>query len=183
MEAVEAFVLAHQRAAAVAAGASGMLDRPTPCEKWDVRAVLNHLVGITWMFTLANQGELAGEGEGDLIGDDPSAALAAASEANLASWRAGGAFDGDRTYPFGTFPAPAAALVNLEEVVVHTWDLARATGQDPAVDPAIAQLVFDFCRSIPLDDFRAHGAFGPEVTVPATAPVTSRLVALLGRAP
>lgn len=126
---------------------------------------------------------VAGEGDGDLLGADPPAALAAARDANLASWRAPGAFDGDRIYPFGAFPAPAAALVNLEEVVVHTWDLSKATGQDPAINAAVAELVYGFCRSIPLDDYRAHGAFGPAVPVPAAAPVTDRLVALLGREP
>lgn len=135
------------------------------------------------MFTLVNQGQQAGEGDGDLLGGDPSAALAAAREANLASWRVPGAFGGDRIYPFGTFPGPAAALVNLEEVAVHTWDLAKAAGQDPAIDPGVADLVLGFCRSIPLDDYRAHGAFGPAVPVPATAAVTDRLVALLGREP
>jgi uncharacterized protein (TIGR03086 family) len=183
VDVLEAFTLAHERAAGVVAGLGGALDRPTPCEKWDVRAVANHLVGIIWMFTLVNQGQPVGEGDGDLLGADPAAALAAAGEANLASWRAPGAFDGDRTYPFGAFPAPAAALVNLEEVVVHTWDLSKATGQDPAIDPAVAELVYGFCRSIPLDDYRAHGAFGPAVPVPAAAPVTDRLVALLGRQP
>ena len=186
MDVLEALTLAHDRAATVVtvvAGTGGALDRPTPCEEWDVRALANHLVGITWMFTLANQGQQASEGDGDLLGTDPAAAMAAARDANLASWRAPGAFDGDRSYPFGAFPAPAAALVNLEELVVHTWDLSKATGQDPAIDPAIAGLVFDFCRSIPLDDYRAHGAFGPAVPVPATAPATDRLVALLGREP
>jgi uncharacterized protein (TIGR03086 family) len=183
MDILDALTLAYERAARVVAGAGGAGDRPTPCEKWDVRAVANHMVGLTWMFTLVNQGQQAGEGDGDMLGADPLAALAAASNANLASWRAPGAFDGDRVYPFGSFPAPAAALVNLEEVVVHTWDLSKATGQDLAIDPAVGELVLDFCRSIPLDDYRAHGAFGPAVAVPATAPVTDRLVALLGREP
>ena len=180
---VDDLTLAYERAASVVADAVGALDRPTHCEKWDVRAVINHMVGLIWMFTLANQGQQAGEGDGDMLGADPLAALEAARNATLASWRAPGAFDGDRTYPFGSFPAPAAALVNLEEVVIHTWDLSKATGQDPAIDPAVAELVLDFCRSIPLDDYRAHGAFGPPVAVPATAPVTDRLVALLGREP
>jgi uncharacterized protein (TIGR03086 family) len=183
VDVVEALAHAHERAASVVARLDGAMARPTPCEKWDIRAVASHLVGITWMFTLVNQGQQAGEGDSDLLGADPVAALAAARDANLASWRAPGALDGHRSYPFGAFPAPAAALVNLEEVVVHTWDLSKATGQDPAIDPAVAELVYGFCQSIPLDDYRAHGAFGPAVPVPAAAPVTDRLVALLGREP
>lgn len=105
VDVLEALTLAHERAASVVASLGGALERPTPCEKWDVQAVANHLVGITWMFTLVNQGQQADEGDGDLLGASPPAALAAARDANLASWRAPGAFDGDRIYPFGAFAA------------------------------------------------------------------------------
>jgi uncharacterized protein (TIGR03086 family) len=74
-------------------------------------------------------------------------------------------------------------LVNLEEVVVHNWDVAKATGQALTLDEEVTTIVYDFCRSIPLDTFRAHGAFGPEVPAAASAPSLDRLVALLGRHP
>ena len=159
------------------------LDVPSPCAGWDVRATLNHLLGATWMFTLVNQGSPAGEDAGDVIGDDPSLAVAAAVKGNLASWRQPEAFEGERAYPFGTFPAPFAALINLEEVVVHNWDIATATGTGLEVDDDVAQLVYEWATSIPLDEFRAHGAFGPEVAVPASAPTVDRLIGLLGRQP
>jgi uncharacterized protein (TIGR03086 family) len=79
--------------------------------------------------------------------------------------------------------ADGAALINLEEVVVHNWDLAKATGQDLAIDPDIAQTIYDWGLTIGLDGFRAHGAFGPEVVVPASAPISDRLMGLLGRQP
>lgn len=159
------------------------LDAPSPCAGWDVRATLNHLLGATWMFTLVNQGRPAGEDAGDILGDDPSLAVAAAAKENMASWRQPEAFEGDRAYPFGTFPAAFAAMLNLEEVVVHSWDVAKATDTDLTVDDDIAQLVYRWATSIPLDEFRAHGAFGPEVAVPASAPTISRLVGLFGRQP
>ena len=62
------------------------LDAPSPCDGWDVRSTLNHLVGATWMVTLVNEGRAAGEDAGDVIGDDPSLAVAAAVKENLASW-------------------------------------------------------------------------------------------------
>jgi uncharacterized protein (TIGR03086 family) len=159
------------------------LDAPSPCAGWDVRATLNHLLGATWMFTLVNQGQESGEDAGDVIGDDPGRAVATAATENLASWRRPGAFEGDRSYPFGTFPASMAAMINLEEVVVHNWDLAKASSQDLTIDSDIAQMVYDWGLSIPLDEFRAHGAFGAEVAVPETASMTDRLVGLLGRQP
>ena len=81
--------------------------------------MLNHLVGALWMFTLVNQGQAAGEDAGDVVGEGAAGAVATATKANLATWTRPGAFDGERSYSFGTFPARAAALINLEEAVVH----------------------------------------------------------------
>ena len=125
------------------ASTTGQLALPTPCAEWDVRATLDHLIGATWMFTLVNQDQAVGEDAGGIGGDDPVVALTNAAEANIASWRAPGAFDGDRTFPFGTFPADAAAMMNLSEVVVHTWDIATALGADATIDPTVAEMVDD----------------------------------------
>jgi len=162
---------------------ASQLARPTPCSEWDVRATLDHLIGATWMFTLANQGEAVGEDDGGIGNDDPLTALTNAAEANVASWRVPGAFDGERTFPFGTFPADAAAVMNLSEVVVHTWDIATALGTDSTIDPTVAEMVYAFYQPISLDPYRAHGAFGAEVRVDANAPAADRLLALLGRRP
>ena len=159
------------------------LDAPSPCAGWDVRATLNHMLGATWMFTLVNQGQAAGEDAGDILGDDASLAVTAAAKENVASWRQPGAFEGDRSYPFGTFPATGAAMFNLGEVVVHNWDVAQATGRELVINPAVGQMVYDWGLSIPLDDFRDYGAFGPEVVVPTSSPIVDRLVGLLGRQP
>lgn len=184
MDVIDALDAAYQHAGTVVAGVSTeQLAQASPCAEWDVRAVLDHMLGATWMFTLVNRGEAVGEEGDDLVGTDPRGALANAAAANMASWRAPGAFDGDRAYPFGTFPAPAAALLNLEEVVVHTWDIAEGTGQDTTIEPAIAEIVCGFLGEIPLDAYREHGAFGSEVAVASDASVERRLLALLGRTP
>jgi uncharacterized protein (TIGR03086 family) len=135
------------------------------------------------MFTLVNQGQAADEDAGDVIGDDASLAVTAAAKENLASWRQPGVFEGERSYAFGIFPATGAAMLNLEEVFVHNWDVAKATGQQLVMDPSVGQMIYDWGVSIPLDDFRDHGAFGPEVAVPASASIVDRLIGLLGRQP
>lgn len=184
MEVVSALEISYDQTAKLVAGlTSAELDAPSPCAGWDVRATLNHLLGTTWMFTLVNQGRAADADAGDVIGDDPSLAVKVASKENLASWRQPGAFEGDRSYSFGTFPASGAAMLNLGEVVVHNWDVARGADLELVVDPAVGQMIYDWGVSIPLDDFREHGAFGPEVVVPTTAPIVDRLVGLLGRQP
>jgi uncharacterized protein (TIGR03086 family) len=184
MDTVEALAAAYDQTEKLVADLNPvLLEAPTPCADWDVRATLDHLVSATWLFTMVNKGGAVGEDVGDVIGDNSASAVAAAAAANLGSWRQSDAFEGDRTYPFGTFPAPAAALVNLEEVVVHAWDIAKATGRTLTLDEHVTTTVYDFCLSIPLDTFRADGFFGPEVPVATTAPVLDRLVALLGRQP
>ena len=184
MDVISALEQSYDQTATLVAGLTpAELDAPSPCVGWDVRATLNHMLGATWMFTLVNQGQVAGEEAGDVIGDDASLAVTAAAKENLASWRQPGAFEGDRSYPFGTFPATAAAMLNLGEVAVHNWDVAKATGQKLMIEPAVGQMIYDWCASIPLDDFRSHGAFGPEVAVPASASIGDRLVGLLGRQP
>src|SRR6266508_4414411 len=182
MDVVSALECSYEQTSTLVAGLdAAALAAPSPCDGWDVRATLNHLLGATWMFTLVNQGHAAGEDAGDVIGDDPALAVTAAAKENLASWRQPEAFEGDRTYPFGTFPADFASLINLEEVVVHNWDIAKAAGLELTIDENIAQLVYDSATTIPLDEFRAHGAFGPEIPVPASASTVDRLMALLGR--
>jgi uncharacterized protein (TIGR03086 family) len=155
----------------------------SPCADWDVRAMLNHTLGAVRMFTLVNEGQPAAEDAGDLVGSDPCGALKKVAEPNLASWRKPGALDGDRTFPFGTFPAQGAIMINLGEVLVHAWDVARATGQGETLDPDAASVLYEFYAAMPLDEYRAHGAFGPEVAVPTSAPVQQRLLGLLGRQP
>ena len=184
MDVVAALEQSYDQTAKLVAGLTAAeLDAPSPCAGWDVRATLNHLLGATWMFTLVNQGHAVDEDAGDVIGDDATLAVTAAAKENLASWRQPGAFEGDRSYVFGRFPAAAAATLNLGEVVVHNWDVSRGTGQASVTNPVVGQMVYDWAASIPLDDFRHHGAFGPEVAVPASAPIIDRLVGLLGRQP
>ena len=87
-----------------------------------------------------------------------------------------------RVYPWGTFPAPIGLVINVSEVAVHAWDVAVATDQVAALDAGAAEVVLGLYSQIPLDDLRAHGVFGAEVSVPSSAPVQDRLLGLLGRA-
>jgi uncharacterized protein (TIGR03086 family) len=184
LDVLSALEQSYEQTAKLVAGLTpAELDAPSPCAGWDVRATLNHLLGTIWMFTLVNQGQFADQDAGDVIGDDATLAVTAAAKENLAGWRQPGAFEGDRSYVFGTIPAAAAAMLNLGEVVAHNWDVSRGTGQELVIDPAVGQMVYDWAVSIPLDDLRDHGAFGPEVTVAARAPIVDRLVGLLGRQP
>lgn len=160
------------------------LAQPTACADWNVKDLLNHTLGESLMFSEVNRREPASNDHGDVVGD--GSALAATwhrvAQDNVRSWREGG-LDGERTYFFGTFPAPASVIVNLGEVLVHTWDLATAVGRPVVLEPELVDLVLGLYENVPMDDLRAHGVYGAEVTVPDDAPAADRLIAFLGRQP
>jgi uncharacterized protein (TIGR03086 family) len=182
-DAITVLERAYDDLAAVAASlTTEQLSLPTNCPGWDVRTLLNHTLGTAVMFTMVNAGELVGEDAGDVVGDDPVGAVERVAAANLDAWRVPGALDGMRVYPWGTYPAPIGLVINVSEVAMHGWDVAMAIGQVAALDAGAAQLVFDLYSQIPLDDMRAHGVFGDEVSVSSSAPVQDRVLGLLGRA-
>jgi uncharacterized protein (TIGR03086 family) len=76
----------------------------------------------------------------------------------------------------------AIAMFFMGDVLLHTWDLARATGQDETLDP---EVVHDMLIGMePLDDMlRASGQYGPKVDVGADADEQTRLIAFTGRDP
>ena len=184
MDAVSALEVSYGRLnKAVGNVTAEQLSGKSQCSEWDLRAMLNHVLGAGVMFTLANKGESVPEDGGDLVGTDPVAACAEISAANLATWQAPGAMEGERTFPFGTFPAPVALMINVGEITVHAWDVAKSTGQDATIDPDVAALLWDFYNQLPLDMYREYGAFGAEVPIDESAPVADRMLGLIGFQP
>jgi hypothetical protein len=98
----------------------------------------------------------------------------------------------------GTPNGPMTAEQHIDQVVsedlpLHGWDLARATGQDDTIDPEDVERIWSGTRALPaelLEKLRTPGAygpgvkvFGPEVKVPEHAPMQDRLLGLIGRDP
>jgi uncharacterized protein (TIGR03086 family) len=162
------------------------LSEPTPCKEWDVRTLVDHTTTVLTRFrsTALRQPPPEGAATGD-ADDDFIGAYRAAAGSTLAAWSGPGALEGNCQMPFGAeWPATTAAGINVTDTLVHGWDLAKATGQDPALDPALAAAVLEFCRTAITDEIRAgRGAFGPMVPVPDDASATDRLVGFLGRQP
>lgn len=185
MDLIDALETSWADGAALVKGlAADDLGAATPCAGWDVRSLVNHTFAECLMATNVNHGHPATYDETDMVADgrDLPEAWNRIASANVASWRDVG-LDGTRTYFYGTFPARAALTINLGEVVVHNWDLAQALGVPFEVDPAAAQVVFDIWAAQPLDRLREHGVLGPEVPVPVDAPISDRMLGLLGREP
>ena len=155
---------------------------PTACDGWDVRTVVNHVVGGMRLYAAElTDTEAGGEHEDDWLGDDPVGAYRDAAAQVLAGWRSPGAEERVIDLSFGAVPAPMAAVVQLTEIIVHGLDVAVATGQEDEVDQAQAERLLAVMTDMGIDGFRAPGIFGPELSARADAPAHRRLLAFLGR--
>jgi uncharacterized protein (TIGR03086 family) len=159
------------------------LAAPTPCPDWDLAALINHLLGEAQMMSDVNRGATDTSVHGDLVAPgDLIHSWECVAKDNVASWRESG-LDGTRTYFYGTFPAAASIVINLGEVLLHSWDIAQAARLGFAIDPELAAPVYDLYCSVPLEGMRAGGQLGAEIPVPADAALADRLLGLLGRQP
>lgn len=167
---------------------AGSLDAPTPCTEWDVRALLNHVIGTLWLAEglLADQKPRYPMAPGglppvDLAGQDPAAAYAEAAAAALAAAAAGDALTRLHATPLGDMPGPALAGAITLDMLVHGWDLAVATGQPADLDGRLAAHVLGFAEQALATPEARDGRMGPPLAVAADATVTQRLAAYLGR--
>jgi uncharacterized protein (TIGR03086 family) len=156
----------------------------TPCEGWDVRALVNHIVsGNLWAAELAAGKSIADVGDrldGDVLGADPLAAYDASAAAAAAAFEAPGALDAPCAVSYGPVPGSVYAGHRFIDVLIHGWDAAVATGQDASLDPALVDACLD--EATPQAElFRQSGMFGGDVEVGANADPQARLLAMLGR--
>ena len=165
------------------------LASPTPCSEWNVKQLLNHVVGTLWLadglFNDRKPRYAVAPGalpKSDLVGDDPSKAYAKASRAALDAASAEGTIERVHNTPLGDMPGSALAGFTTMDVLVHGWDLARATGQDEDLDDDIVRFVTAFAKQAITDASRAP-TIGPAVRAPKGATPTQKLVAYLGRTP
>lgn len=149
------------------------LDLTTPCSDWDVRRLVGHVLAGPARFLEAGRG-----GQPDWSSDP---------EPPAAGWAQQFRSDGDDLVHFwhqqGDAVEPGQVDWQTGELALHTWDLARATGQSTdRLDPEVAERGLAFMQQALTPDNRG-GVFGPAVDVPETAPVYDRLAAWAGRQP
>lgn len=163
----------------------GQWELPTPCGDWDVRALLNHVVGeLLWMPPLLAGQTIADVGDrfdGDVLGERPAeAASVAAAEAGRAAGEPG-ALERTVHLSFGDVPGGEYLGQVTSDVVIHTWDLARALGGDEHLDEELVAEVAAFVLP-QVDGWRAAGLFGPAIEAGDGADAQTRLLAATGRA-
>jgi len=155
---------------------------PAPCEGWVARDVIRHVV--EWMPGFLNASSAAQIPRGPSVDEDPVGAWrilddgiqAVLDDPQLASSE----FDHPRAGRHSL--EDAIAMFIMGDVLIHTWDVARATGVDETLD---ADEVHRMLAGIePYDEMlRTSGQYGPRVPVPDDADEQTRLIAFVGRQP
>src|ERR1700761_6300162 len=163
--------------ARVVAGASARpLDAVTPCTDWDLRTLLNHT--ILWT---AYSAERRARDE-PLPEEVQSTAFAAQLDRAVAAWSDPGAWTRELKVMGNPTPSAGVGALLLAEMVLHGWDIARATGQDYHCDGPVlaagAQAVDDNAEL-----FRQYQGFADAVPLPPGASAFDQLLAASGRDP
>lgn len=125
----------HREALSVAQGIVDDIDRshfelPTPCDEWNVRQVLEHMIGGNRR--IAGNPPVPGE---DVIGDDLSGAYAASAAGAAATFEADGGLERTFSLSFGEVPGRVAVLARSTDQLAHAWDLAKAVGMSTDLSP------------------------------------------------
>jgi uncharacterized protein (TIGR03086 family) len=176
------------RAIAATAGiVNGITDdqweRPTPCDGWDARAVLNHTVGGMRIFAAELDGaDVGADHDADWLGADPKNAYAQAAADDRAAWRRPGALETTVHLSLGALPGRMAAVIHFTEILVHGVDLAVTTGREDHISEQLCEELLAMMAGMGgIDAYRLPGVFGPEVPAVDGAPAHRRLLAYLGR--
>jgi uncharacterized protein (TIGR03086 family) len=166
------------------------LTRPTPCPAYSVGDLVDHIGDLALAFRYAAQkdGRYAGgnrPGNAANLTDDWRQRIPRDLELLVEAWREPDAWAGMTRIAGMDSPGEMVGLTVSDELVVHGWDLARATRQPYEGDPAVAEAARTFLTMFASTDAAAGPtvAFGPSRAVADDAPLLDRVVALAGRDP
>ena len=162
---------------------------PTPCPDWTVATLLDHLMGFSHAFAQAARKRTDAPGT---AGPPPSPSaqhlsrhwrsrLPVMLEELATAWRDPAAWTGTSRAGGVTMPATALGAVAMTELIVHSWDLAKATGQQYAADPRTLEALIEFLAQGPAEG--TPGLFGPALPTDSEATLLDQAVALAGRDP
>ncbi|MFF7079220.1 TIGR03086 family metal-binding protein [Streptomyces lavendulae] len=161
----------------------------TPCPAYAVGDLLGHLAGLAVAFRDAARKDLGSTTDTAPGAAAPSLPASWRTEPprvldELAeAWRDPAAWAGMTRAGGVDLPGDIAGAVAVDELVIHGWDLARATGQEYAPDQAALRTSHAFLLAAAQDESRGGGIFGAVVPVPDDAPLLDRAVGLSGRDP
>jgi uncharacterized protein (TIGR03086 family) len=165
-------VAQHRRAcdgfSEVVDSVSGRWDAPSPCSEWDARGVLEHVIGFHDVLLLVPLGA-----KPERLKDDPVARWLVTVEALSSALASPAALEDRQTSLVG---------VLATDVLIHTWDLAKAIDTDVTLDPELCEIGFERA-SANRERLASSGMFGPPVAVPDDATTQDKLLGIFGRDP
>jgi uncharacterized protein (TIGR03086 family) len=155
----------------------------TPCPEWNVRDLFEHLVTGNYLFASILRGTPLEMARQELSEPDgaPLSRYRDAGASLLAAFRMPGVLEQVFTVPVGAVPGVAALHLRMTEVLVHGWDLARATGQVAEFPDDLAEQELIFSRRMLAGMPPGRAPFAPPQPVSDDAPAIVRLAACLGR--
>jgi uncharacterized protein (TIGR03086 family) len=182
---------AEQTAAVVRGVRDDQLGLPTPCPAYTVADLLDHVGGLSLAFTAAAAKDFDDitaappQPDGSRLSADWRTRIPQDVLALAEAWRDPEAWTGMTRAGGVNLPGEVAGVVALDELVLHGWDLARATGQRYECEQGTLEACHGFVAQFsgPGMEEQRRGLFGPEVEVPADAPLLDRVVGLSGRDP
>jgi uncharacterized protein (TIGR03086 family) len=159
------------------------LASPTPCRSWDVRGLVNHMVGAPRVAASRVGGKEIPDDEdfaaGDFVGSHDET-----SKVVLAAFGSPGALEREIQFPFGERPAGFLMFFVATDQLAHAWDLARVSGDSTDISPDLAVELLEEARGMVTSEMRGadgESAFGPEQVAPKGASAADSLAAFLGR--
>ncbi len=173
---------ADEMSVLIAAVPDELLGRATPCPAYRLGDLIDHVGGLALAFAAAaakDRGPVtaaAASGDAARLGEDWRTRIPRNLSALAAAWQEPAAWTGMTQVGGADLPGEVAGLAALNELVVHGWDVARASAQELGTDPAAVAAAHGFLAA-------AGGPFGPVVTVPAGRPLLDQVVGLAGRDP
>jgi uncharacterized protein (TIGR03086 family) len=157
------------------AGAAEKLDATTPCDEWNVRELMNHMLETQKYFVSAARGNDASPPSSnppELLGDDPMADFEHGRAETLSTFGADGVIE--KTGP--------SLGIAFSDQLLHGWDLAKATGQDATMPEGLPEAAYEMIHGRFTDEQR-KGVFKPEVSAAPNASAQDKLLAYTGRNP
>lgn len=180
---------ADQMRQVVAGITDEQLTAATPCEGTDVAAMLAHVQGLTIAFR-----DAARKVDGPTTSTPPQEApkdlspgwreeIPVGLDELVQAWREPGALEGFSKAGGLTLPSDVTLIVVNNELLMHAWDLAKATGQPYAAAPENLEASWQMVSNTPDDPKAREGLFGPRLPIADDAPLLDRVLAYAGRDP
>ena len=169
---------------------SNQLGNATPCTEWNVQQLIGHNITVTAFALGMLQGNITVnpmEVTGDIPAEGAENAFVAGANRVLDFLKSADDLSKVIDTPFGPLPLGQIVLFPTLDITVHKWDLAKGTNQNTSIDSGLAEVCFGVAEAA-AEGLRANAAagapsFGPEVSIPISASIQDKLLAINGRTP